>query len=304
MRVLKQSTQTDVLIGPLIDDGDFKAVEESVAYNATGIDVDVIKGVTKADVSLANSAGDGYWRHVANGYYAVTLSTTDTGTLGPLRVAFEATGVLPCWEDFLVVPANVYDAMVAGTDYLKSDAVEISSSTTAANAVESNIGYLDASIAGLNDISAADVWANSTRTLTALSLDAPSIEDIDARLSATHGAGSWEGGGSAPTVEQIDSRLSATHGAGSWLTGSGESEPEPGRVVRRYRVTKPPEGTGTPIPGVYVLATSDAAGVVRIADGFTDDNGVVSLLLEDGVTYYLWRSKNGHSFTNPDVEIA
>jgi len=194
--------------------------------------------------------------------------------------------------------------MVAGTDYLKSDAVEISSSTTAANAVESNIGYLDASIAGLNDISAADVWANSTRTLTALSLDAPSIEDIDARLSATHGAGSWEGGGSAPTVEQIDSRLSATHGAGSWLTGSGESEPEPGRVVRRYRVTKPPEGTGTPIPGVYVLATSDAAGVVRIADGFTDDNGVVSLLLEDGVTYYLWRSKNGHSFTNPDVEIA
>ena len=336
MRVLKQSTQVDVLIGPLIDDGDFKAVEESVAYNATGIDVDVIKGVTKADVSLANSSGDGYWRHVANGYYAVTLSTTDTGTLGPLRVTFEATGVLPCWEDFLVVPANVYDAMVAGTDYLKSDAVEISSSSTAADAVESNIGYLDASIAGLNDlsaadvnaevdtaladydpptkaeldsglsglndISAADVWANSTRTLTALPLDPPSIEDIDARLSATHGAGSWDGGGSAPTVEQIDSRLSSTHGAGSWLTGSGESEP--GRVVRRYRVTKPPEGTGTPIPGVYVLATSDAAGVVRIADGFTDDNGVVSLLLEDGVTYYLWRSKNGHSFTNPDVEIA
>ena len=53
MRVLKQSTQTDVLIGPLIDDGDFKAVEESVAYNATGIDVDVIKGVTKADVTLS-----------------------------------------------------------------------------------------------------------------------------------------------------------------------------------------------------------------------------------------------------------
>ena len=153
MRVLKQSTQVDVLIGPLIDDGDFKTVEESVAYNATGIDVDVIKGVTKADVSLANSAGDGYWRHVANGYYAVTLSTTDTGTLGRLRVTFEATGVLPCWECFVVVPANIYDSLIAGSNKLYVDAVEISSSSTAADNLEANIGNLDAKVSSVSGAS-------------------------------------------------------------------------------------------------------------------------------------------------------
>ena len=195
MRVLKQSTQVDVLIGPLIDDGDFKSVEESVAYNATGIDVDVIKGVTKSDVSLANSAGDGYWRHVANGYYAVTLSTTDTGTLGRLRLTFEATGVLPCWECFVVVPANVYDAMVAGTDYLKTDAVEISSSSTAADNVEANIGNLDASIAGLNDLSAADVNAQVDTALA--DYDGPTKAEMDAALAAL------DLGGSSLTVGDI-----------------------------------------------------------------------------------------------------
>lgn len=40
---------------------------------------------------------------------------------------------------------------------------------------------------------------------------------VDAALSATHGAGSWEGGGSAPTVGQIDNQLSGTHGAGQWV---------------------------------------------------------------------------------------
>jgi hypothetical protein len=119
---------------------------------------------------------------VINGYYAVTLSTTDTGTLGPLRVTFEATGVLPCWEDFLVVPANVYDAMVAGTDKLQVDAVEVSSSSTAADNLEANIGNLDASIAGLNDISAADVNAEVDTALA--DYDSPTKAEMDAAFAA------------------------------------------------------------------------------------------------------------------------
>ena len=254
MRVLKQSTQVDVLIGPLIDNGDFKAVEESVAYNATGIDVDVIKGVTKADVSLANSAGDGYWRHVANGYYAVTLSTTDTGTLGPLRVAFEATGVLPCWEDFLVVPANVYDAMVAGTDYLKSDAVEISSSSTAADNVEANIGNLDASIAGLD--------------LGGSSLTVGDIADAvwDEAQSGHTTAGTFG--------SYLDAKVSTIAGT----TGSGADE---------CTITIAEDGVG--VPGATVWITTDAAGNTVVAEGKrTNDSGQVTLFLDDGSAYYLW----------------
>ncbi len=437
MRVLKQSTQVDVLIGPLIDDGDFKSVEESVAYNATGIDVDVIKGVTKADVTLANSAGDGYWRHVANGYYAVTLSTTDTGTLGRLRLTFEATGVLPAWEDFVVVPANVYDSLVAGSDKLYTDAVEISSSSTAADGVESNIAYLDVSIAGLNDLSAEDVWTYATRTLTSFGTlvadiweystrtitnwgslvayiwsyttrtltsfgtlvddvetelstnhgagsweetgSAPTVEqidtqltsshgsgswaasagttpadiwtyqtrtltsfgtliadiweystrtitgfgtliadlwgyatrtltsfgtlaaDVDTQLSGAHGAGSWEGAAAAPTVEEIDVRLSNTHGSGSWQgEGAGEIW---GNIEVRYKLTEPPEGSGTPIADALVWVTTDEAGTNIVQSRRTNDFGYVKTpFYLDAGRYYFWRSKAGMNFVNPDVE--
>lgn len=123
--LLKQSTSADILVGPLFDSTDFKTAESAVAYDAAGINVDVIKGITKADVTLANSAGNGYWRHVITGCYALTLSTTDTNTLGPLRVTFQATGVLDWWQDYLVVPAAVYDSLVAGTDTLPVDLTQV-----------------------------------------------------------------------------------------------------------------------------------------------------------------------------------
>ena len=288
MRVLKQSTQTDVLIGPLIDDGDFKAVEESVAYNATGIDVDVIKGITKADITLADSAGNGYWRHVINGYYAVTLSTTDTGTLGPLRVTFEATGVLPCWEDFLVVPANVYDAMVAGTDKLQVDAVEVSSSSTAADNLEANIGNLDASIAGLNDISAADVNAEVDAALA--DYDGPTKAEMDAALAALDLGGSsltvgdiadavWDEAQSGhTTVGTFGSYLDAKVSSVSGISGSGADE---------CTITIAEDGVG--VPGATVWITTDAAGNTVVAEGKrTNDSGQVTLFLDDGSAYYLW----------------
>lgn len=284
MRVLKQSTQVDVLIGPLIDDGDFKSVEESVAYNATGIDVDVIKGVTKADVSLANSAGDGYWRHVANGYYAVTLSTTDTGTLGRLRVTFEATGVLPCWECFVVVPANIYDSLIAGSDKLYVDAVEISSSSTAADNVEANIGNLDASIAGLNDLSAADVNAEVDTALA--DYDPPTKAELDAGLagitapSASDVADAvWDeaqsGHVSAGTFGlYLDARVSSVSGT-------------PGSGANSCTITITEGGSG--VPGATVWITTDAAGSTVVAEGKrTNDSGQVTLLLDAGSVYYLW----------------
>lgn len=49
----------------------------------------------------------------AYGNYRVTLSTTDTNTLGCLRVQFiETATCLPVWVDFMVLPATVYAAIV------------------------------------------------------------------------------------------------------------------------------------------------------------------------------------------------
>ena len=66
------------------------------------------------------------------GFYACKLDTTDTGTLGSLRVYCYVATALPVWQDFLVVPANVYNSIVAGSDYLQADTYQIAGSTAAA----------------------------------------------------------------------------------------------------------------------------------------------------------------------------
>ncbi len=171
MKVIKQSTQVDVILGPFLDDTDFKSLETALVSDSSGIDIDAISVITKSDITLSCSSGNGYFRHVSNGNYALTLSSDNTATLGALRVTYKANGVLPGWEDFLVVSANVYDSLIGNTDYLYTAGTTSSSAITdTANAV----------------------WAASTRTLTSLGT---LIADIDSVLSTNHGVGSWLTGG-------------------------------------------------------------------------------------------------------------
>lgn len=138
MRYIRHSTQTDVLIGPVISDTDFKTVKTDLAYNAAGIDVDVFKNATKVDVTLANSAGDGYWRYSDHGFYVVTLSTTDTNTVGRLKFAFAATGYLLAWSDYTVLSAVVYDALIAGTDNFDVNVISMATDTVTADALKTD----------------------------------------------------------------------------------------------------------------------------------------------------------------------
>lgn len=62
--------------------------------------------------------------HEENGWYEVALNSTDTNTLGELIVAVNETGALPVWREFQVVPANIYDSLVAGSDTLTTDVTQ------------------------------------------------------------------------------------------------------------------------------------------------------------------------------------
>lgn len=133
---LKQSTSVSVVIGPVwaTADGSLKA---DLAYNASGINCDVYKNGTKADVTLANSAGDGYFRAGSGeSLYLLTLSTGHTDTLGAFTISLSATGYYMKPQHYMVVPANVWDSMF-GADTLKCEVVEISGDTAAADNLES-----------------------------------------------------------------------------------------------------------------------------------------------------------------------
>lgn len=176
--LLKQSTAVNVKLGPFVDDTDGVSAE-------TGLTI------SQADVRLAKN--DGNWgqkndsnaaTHEENGWYEVALNATDTNTLGTLIVAVNESGALPVWREFQVVPANVYDSLVAGSDNLQVDAIQwggtavasanvlIDGSITAAKIASNAI--TDAKIAS-GALTAAKfasgafdaVWSVTTRLLTA-----------------------------------------------------------------------------------------------------------------------------------------
>jgi hypothetical protein len=114
---LKQSTAVTIRLGPALDRSD--GVTEETALSPT-VEVSKNHGAFAARNSATAIT------HDSNGWYAVELNTTDTGTLGPLIAKFDsAADHLPVWREFLVVPANTYDALVGGTEWLTVDALKV-----------------------------------------------------------------------------------------------------------------------------------------------------------------------------------
>lgn len=105
MRYLKQSTSVDVPIGPFLDATD-------------GVTAETALTITQPDIRLKKNGGAWAQKaaaqtlsHEENGWYEVTLDTTDTNTLGLLQLAVHESGALPVWHEFHVVTANVYDTL-------------------------------------------------------------------------------------------------------------------------------------------------------------------------------------------------
>lgn len=117
---IKQSTAHTFQLGPFVDSADGYTPEASLTIAATDVDLSKAGGAfaDKNDATALTGTGD------SSGYYDCVLNTTDTGTLGSLKVRCYVSGALPVWEEFLVVPANVYDSIVAGTDTLQADSIQ------------------------------------------------------------------------------------------------------------------------------------------------------------------------------------
>ena len=115
--LLKQSTTITIQLGPALDSTD--GVTEEVALSPV---VQISKdGGAFADRNSATAIA-----HDQNGWYRVELNTTDTNTLGRLTVKFNDQAThLPVWEPYMVVPANVFDALILGSDKLEIDVLEL-----------------------------------------------------------------------------------------------------------------------------------------------------------------------------------
>lgn len=149
---LRQSTAVDLPIGPFVDQTDGFTAETGLTLSQADIRLKK-NGGNWAQKNQANSAS-----HEENGWYEVSLDTTDTNTLGLLTLAVNESGALPVWHQFLVVPSQVWDSFL-GADALQVHAVEISNDLITAAAIADNA--IDAGAIASNAITAAKIASDA-----------------------------------------------------------------------------------------------------------------------------------------------
>ncbi len=314
---LKQSTAVTITLGPFVDSTDGATAETGLTLSQA--DVRLSKnGGAFAQKNDANSC-----THQENGHYTCPLSTTDTNTLGHLRVAVAEAGALPVWRDFAVLPANVYDSLVLGGDKLDVDAAQVTANAITATALdataaaeladaiwdEARTGHTTAGTFGLY-LDAQVSTAATPPTVGAIA-DAVWDESLSNHLLAgSAGDVLNDAGGTATDPWTATLPGSYPTNTAGWLVGqrldakvSAVSGNSPGAGASEFTYTLTDAGTGDPIADADIWATTDSAGANIVASGRTDMNGRITFYLDPG-TVYLWRQKSGWNFSNPDAETV
>ena len=112
---LKQSTASqEIPLGYFLDSTDGNTEETGLTIANTDIKL------WKAGATTLANKNSGGATHMANGLYYAVLDATDTDTLGPLVIFVHVAGALPIRLECQVMLANVYESLVAGTEWLEA----------------------------------------------------------------------------------------------------------------------------------------------------------------------------------------
>lgn len=116
--LLKQSTAVTVKVGPFVDQTDGFTAEDALT-------------IAQADVRLSKNGGNMAQKNESTtlafdeiGMYDCLLDATDTNTLGILTLNVHEAGARPVKQEYLVVPANVWDSL-CGADLLQVDSTQL-----------------------------------------------------------------------------------------------------------------------------------------------------------------------------------
>src|SRR5215471_1714545 len=229
---LKQSTAVTLTIGPFVDTADGFTAKTALSLVQSSI------RLSKNGGSYAQKNDSTSPAHQENGNYSCVLNTTDTGTLGVLRLHVNFTGALPVWLDMMVVPANVWDSMFGAST------LNVNVSTIAANAITASAIATDA-------ITAAKV-ADGTIDAATFAANA-----ITSSVLATDSIGSAQLAASAGTEIAAAIKALVIETAGSYTVGQALSimlAVLAGRTSSSGATISTPDGTST-----RVAATIDGS---------------------------------------------
>lgn len=127
----------EIPLGRFVDSTDGDTEETGLSIANTDIKL------WKTGATTLASKNSGGATHVANGVYYCVLDATDTDTLGPMVVYTHPTGALACELHCVVLPAMVYDAMVAGSDVLQADVTQIGGSAVSTSSAQLGVNVVN-----------------------------------------------------------------------------------------------------------------------------------------------------------------
>lgn len=178
---LKQSTAVTIKLGPFVDSTDGNTDETALT-------------ISQADVRLSKNGGDFAQKsdttaatHDELGYYDVPLNTIDTNTLGSLLVAVHETGALPVWQNFMVVPANVWDSLF-GADKLQVHADEITAGLITAAAIATGAVDADALAADAVTEITGGIWNAARSSYTTAGSFGQGVASVQGNVTGSVGS--------------------------------------------------------------------------------------------------------------------
>lgn len=138
MQWLESDTAVTITMGPFVLETDgytpVTGLESALDHVTTGITLSTNGGSRSVRTGGFTATTD-----LGEGYYGVNILAADLGTEGRVRVEYnDATACLPVWENFMVVAAARYEAIVLGTGTLDVNVTAMAADTITASAVATN----------------------------------------------------------------------------------------------------------------------------------------------------------------------
>lgn len=197
MQLLKQNTGQLVMVGPLVDATDGFTAETGVTLSTCSL-----AAIYKHNATVSTTISMRSFTHMAVGEYTLSLGNSDLDTLGVMTLVLVCPNVCrPFRQEFMVVPANVYDSLVSGSDYLDANVAQVDGNAaagllTSTNSLKADVTRIAGTAANATNLGAAasgmvrgTVGSGSTQTSIVTDLTEPDNDFYNGRtIQFTSGA--------------------------------------------------------------------------------------------------------------------
>lgn len=221
MRELRQSTQVIVTVGTAVAVGDgFTPVTSLTLSGADEAELIKANTTTTTDISGATIAAI----TGADGTYGVTLTTSHTDTLGPLRISINDDSlILPLKEDFMVISAIEWDRKYTALGQYQLGVMDYGTATAADGTtltLRTGKTYATNQVAGCTLVFTGGTGVDQVRQVVSNTNATPAVLTIDAPVTAPSGTPTYILFSTPPAVASGTlPAVNATHVGGTSQTG-------------------------------------------------------------------------------------